>query len=73
MPNPALSFQDDDPNAVISNIISEIRSLGLTTDFPPSRLKSGCGDEVRFVYLSQLAERYVFVINIFIKKRVTKI
>ena len=40
-------YQDDDPNAVISNIMSEIRSLGLNTDFPPSRLKAGCGDEVR--------------------------
>lgn len=49
-------MEDDDPNAVISNIISEIRSLGLTTDFPPSRLKSGCGDEVCYI-INQLCSK----------------
>ncbi|KAL5271277.1 hypothetical protein ACHWQZ_G001799 [Mnemiopsis leidyi] len=49
-------LEDDDPNAVISNIMSEIRSLGLNTDFPPSRLKAGCGDEVCYI-LNQLASK----------------
>lgn len=49
-------LEDDDPNAVISNIMSEIRSLGLNTDFPPSRLKGGCGDEVCYI-INQLASK----------------
>jgi len=49
-------LEDDDPNAVVSNIMSEIKPLGLNTDFPPSRLKAGCGDEVCYI-LNQLASK----------------
>ena len=49
-------MEDDDPNAVISNIISEIRALGLSTDFPPSRLKGGSGDEVCYI-LNQVTSK----------------
>jgi len=49
-------LEDDDPNAVVSSIMSEVKSLGLNTDFPPSRLKAGCGDEVCYI-LNQLASK----------------
>lgn len=49
-------LEDDDPNAIISNITGEIRSLGLNTDFPPSRLKTGYGDEVCYI-LDQLTDK----------------
>jgi len=49
-------LEDDDPNAIISNITGEIRSLGLNTDFPPSRLKAGYGDEVCYI-LDQLTDK----------------
>nr|BAG60977.1 unnamed protein product [Homo sapiens] len=39
----------DDPNATISNILSELRSFGRTADFPPSKLKSGYGEHVCYV------------------------
>nr|XP_023414845.1 intraflagellar transport protein 57 homolog isoform X3 [Loxodonta africana] len=45
----------DDPNATISNILSELRSFGRTADFPPSKLKSGYGEHVCYV-LDCLAE-----------------
>lgn len=45
----------DEPNATISNILAELRSFGVKVDFPPSKLKSGCGEYVCYV-LDQLAE-----------------
>uniref|UniRef100_A0A8C5LS99 Intraflagellar transport protein 57 homolog n=1 Tax=Leptobrachium leishanense TaxID=445787 RepID=A0A8C5LS99_9ANUR len=45
----------DDPNATISKILSESRSLGVSADFPPSKLKAGCGGEVCYI-LDSLAE-----------------
>ncbi|XP_015486427.1 intraflagellar transport protein 57 homolog [Parus major] len=45
----------DDPNAVISNVLSELRSFGRSVDFPPSKLKTGCGEQVCYV-LDCLAE-----------------
>ncbi|NP_001016561.1 intraflagellar transport protein 57 homolog [Xenopus tropicalis] len=39
----------DDPNATISNILSELRSFGYSVDFPPSRLKAGYGEQVCYV------------------------
>ncbi|XP_006813858.1 intraflagellar transport protein 57 homolog [Saccoglossus kowalevskii] len=39
----------DDPNATISNILTEVRQLGATVDFPPSKLKSGYGEHVIYV------------------------
>ncbi|OXB71867.1 UNVERIFIED_CONTAM: hypothetical protein H355_011228 [Colinus virginianus] len=45
----------DDPNAVISKILSELRSLGRPVDFPPSKLKAGCGEQACYV-LDCLAE-----------------
>ncbi|KAG8587262.1 hypothetical protein GDO81_005616 [Engystomops pustulosus] len=46
----------DDPNAVISKILSELRSFGGTADFPPSKLKAGYGEQVCYV-LDFLAEK----------------
>lgn len=34
----------DDPNASIANVLEYLRSLGHSTAFPPSKLKSGCGE-----------------------------
>ncbi|XP_030309954.1 intraflagellar transport protein 57 homolog [Calypte anna] len=45
----------DDPNAVISNVLSELRSFGRPVDFPPSKLKAGNGEQVCYV-LDCLAE-----------------
>lgn len=39
----------DDPNATISEILNESRSLGISVDFPPAKLKSGNGEQV--IYL----------------------
>ncbi|OCT92358.1 intraflagellar transport protein 57 homolog isoform X1 [Xenopus laevis] len=39
----------DDPNATISNILSQLRSFGYSVDFPPSRLKAGYGEQVCYV------------------------
>ncbi|KAA3675878.1 intraflagellar transport protein 57 [Paragonimus westermani] len=33
----------DDPNATIATILDAVRDLGYTVEFPPSKLKSGCG------------------------------
>ncbi|KAM4683025.1 intraflagellar transport protein 57 homolog isoform 1-T1 [Amazona ochrocephala] len=45
----------DDPNAIISNILSQLRSFGRPVDFPPSKLKAGYGEQVCYV-LDCLAE-----------------
>lgn len=45
----------DDPNATISNILTELRTLGGQVDFPPSKLKAGYGEHVCYV-LDRLAE-----------------
>ncbi|XP_013877471.1 intraflagellar transport protein 57 homolog [Austrofundulus limnaeus] len=45
----------DEPNATVSNILSELRAFGVKVDFPPSKLKSGSGEHVCFV-LDRLAE-----------------
>ncbi|XP_057401664.1 intraflagellar transport protein 57 homolog isoform X2 [Balaenoptera acutorostrata] len=51
----------DDPNATISNILSELRSFGRTADFPPSKLKSGYGAHVCYVLdcLAEEALKYI--------------
>ncbi|XP_063577869.1 intraflagellar transport protein 57 homolog isoform X4 [Pongo abelii] len=51
----------DDPNATISNILSELRSFGRTADFPPSKLKSGYGEHVCYVLdcLAEEALKYI--------------
>ncbi|KAM9038227.1 intraflagellar transport protein 57 homolog isoform X3 [Antechinus flavipes] len=51
----------DDPNATISNILSELRSFGRSADFPPSKLKSGHGEHVCYVLdcLAEEALKYV--------------
>ncbi|KFV51372.1 Intraflagellar transport protein 57, partial [Gavia stellata] len=45
----------DDPNAIISNVLSELRSFGRPVDFPPSKLKAGYGEQACYV-LDCLAE-----------------
>lgn len=45
----------DEPNATVSNILSELRAFGVKVDFPPSKLKSGSGEFVCLV-LDRLAE-----------------
>ncbi|XP_010146766.1 PREDICTED: intraflagellar transport protein 57 homolog, partial [Eurypyga helias] len=47
--------ESDDPNAVISNVLSELRSFGRPVDFPPSKLKAGYGEQACYV-LDCLAE-----------------
>ncbi|KAM6919178.1 intraflagellar transport protein 57 homolog [Xenentodon cancila] len=47
--------ESDEPNAIVSNILAEVRALGVKVDFPPSKLKSGSGEHV-CVVLERLAE-----------------
>lgn len=35
-----------DPNATVANIITELRAIGLASDFPPTKLKQGYGEYV---------------------------
>ncbi|RDD41609.1 Intraflagellar transport protein 57-like protein [Trichoplax sp. H2] len=45
----------DDPNATISNILGALKKLSIQTDFPPSKLKTGAGQQVCYV-LDSLAD-----------------
>lgn len=45
----------DDPNVIVSNILTHLRAQGGLVDFPPSKLKSGSGEYVCYV-LDRLAE-----------------
>uniref|UniRef100_A0A8C5AH70 Intraflagellar transport protein 57 homolog n=1 Tax=Gadus morhua TaxID=8049 RepID=A0A8C5AH70_GADMO len=47
---------DDEPYATVSNILAELRAFGVKVDFPPNKLKAGCGEQVCFV-LDRLAEQ----------------
>lgn len=40
-----LSLQYDDPNATISTILLELKSLSHSVDFPPAKLKTGAGEQ----------------------------
>ena len=46
--------ESDDPNATVSNIMDELRRFGISSDFPPSKLKTGSGEYVCFA-LDKLA------------------
>ncbi|XP_041373379.1 intraflagellar transport protein 57 homolog [Gigantopelta aegis] len=45
----------DDPNATVSGILEEVRRFGHSVDFPPSKLKQGCGEHCIYV-LDRLAD-----------------
>ncbi|XP_053529790.1 LOW QUALITY PROTEIN: uncharacterized protein LOC108280285 [Ictalurus punctatus] len=45
----------DDPNVIVSNILTDLRAQGGLVDFPPFKLKSGSGEHVCYV-LDRLAE-----------------
>ncbi|KAG7260788.1 hypothetical protein CRUP_026920 [Coryphaenoides rupestris] len=47
--------EDDEPYTTVSNILAELRAFGVKVDFPPTKLKAGCGEHVCFV-LDRLAE-----------------
>jgi len=46
----------DDPMTVSTNIINECKKLQINCDFPPLKLKGGCGDQV-LIILTQLATK----------------
>uniref|UniRef100_A0A914W4J4 Intraflagellar transport protein 57 homolog n=1 Tax=Plectus sambesii TaxID=2011161 RepID=A0A914W4J4_9BILA len=46
--------EHDDPNATVSKILNELRSIGADVDFPPNKLKSGAGEQCVYV-LDELA------------------
>ncbi|XP_054714052.1 intraflagellar transport protein 57 homolog [Uloborus diversus] len=48
--------ESDDPNGTIASILEQVRQMGVTVDFPPSKLKQGWGEQVIFV-LSRLADQ----------------
>ncbi|XP_064650800.1 intraflagellar transport protein 57 homolog [Lineus longissimus] len=39
----------DDPNATVANILDEVRQFGHTIEFPPNKLKQGCGEQCIYV------------------------
>lgn len=45
----------DDPNATVSEILHEAKSLGITVDFPPGKLKVGYGEHVIYL-LNKLSD-----------------
>lgn len=45
----------DDPNATISSIIAEVKKFNYSVDFPPSKLKQGCGEHCLYI-LDRLAD-----------------
>ncbi|CAH8874269.1 unnamed protein product [Trichobilharzia szidati] len=53
----------DDPNATISTILDAVRTLGYTVEFPPLKLKSGCGEYCINV-LNMLADASIQARNI---------
>ncbi|CAH8651250.1 unnamed protein product [Schistosoma guineensis] len=53
----------DDPNATISTILDAVRTLGYVVEFPPLKLKSGCGEYCINV-LNMLADASLQVQNI---------
>lgn len=52
----------DDPNAAIASILDFVRKIGMTVDFPPNRLKPGCGQHVVMV-LDKLADEALRATN----------
>ncbi|XP_034039408.1 intraflagellar transport protein 57 homolog [Thalassophryne amazonica] len=48
--------EHDEPNAIVSDILAELRAFGVKVDFPPSKLMSGSGEYVCFV-LDRLADQ----------------
>jgi hypothetical protein len=46
----------DDPMTVSTNIINEAKKLGISCEFPPLKLKGGCGDQV-LIILTSLASK----------------
>lgn len=44
----------DDPMTVSTTIINECKKIGIQCDFPPLKLKAGCGEQVVSI-LDQLA------------------
>ncbi|KHN73240.1 Intraflagellar transport protein che-13 [Toxocara canis] len=54
-PDFAMPQEFDDPNATISNILSELRNKQVPVDFPPNKLKSGYGEQCLYV-LDQLSD-----------------
>ena len=39
----------DDPNSTIANILDHVRQMGVSIDFPPSKLKQGYGEQAIYV------------------------
>jgi estrogen-related receptor beta like 1 len=41
----------DDPMTASQNVLTELKNLGLDLQIPPTKLKTGCGEEVCYVLL----------------------
>ena len=48
----------DDPNSTIANILDHVRQMGVSIDFPPSKLKQGFGEQAIYV-LDRLSGLYI--------------
>jgi hypothetical protein len=57
----------DDPMTVSTNIINECKKLQIPTDFPPLKLKGGCGEQA-LIILTQLATKALKRKNFAFKK-----
>ncbi|CAG9571679.1 unnamed protein product [Danaus chrysippus] len=54
--------EEDDPNAIIANILDIIREKDIAVDFSSHKLKQGCGDQVCYI-LNVLADEVLKVEN----------
>ena len=50
----------DDPNSTIANILDHVRQMGVSIDFPPSKLKQGFGEQAIYV-LDRLSGLYYII------------
>ncbi|XP_040574524.1 intraflagellar transport protein 57 homolog [Lepeophtheirus salmonis] len=54
--------ESDDPNSVIANLLDHVRRQGIAIDFPPSKLKQGCGEQAIFV-LDRLSDEALRIVG----------
>ena len=54
--------ESDDPNSTIANILDNVRQMGVSIDFPPSKLKQGYGEQAIFV-LDRLSDEALRSVN----------
>lgn len=61
-----MTFQSDDPNGTISNILDALQSKNIPITFAPNKLKSGAGKQCLYVLdklanLALIANRFSWI------------